>query len=134
MQAINRTTLVAYVARDPELRFLSDETQVCVFAVATNDRRRAAAGNYLLFTTWFKIIATGDLAERAHKRLRKGNLVYVEGRLRVTEYFDKNEDLRCWIEVMADKVELIPRATAQEESEMGITQPAKSRARSGGAA
>src|SRR5262245_26918892 len=87
--SFNKITIVGYLGRDPELRYTPQGTAVCNFSVATTEKRRNARGETEEHTIWFRVAAWGRQAEVAAEYLAKGRQVYVEGRLRLEEYTDR---------------------------------------------
>ncbi len=105
--SFNKITLVGNLGRDPELRYTPQGTPVCSFTMATNERRKDRAGESQDVTTWFKITLWGRQAETAAQYLTKGRPVYIEGRLRVEEWTDKDGRQRHTLEVNATDMQFI---------------------------
>ncbi|HYO62839.1 MAG TPA: single-stranded DNA-binding protein [Pyrinomonadaceae bacterium] len=105
--SFNKLTVVGNLGRDPELRFTPQGTPVCTFSVASNERRKGGAGEPQDITTWFRITVWGKQAETVSKYLTKGRSVYVEGRLHVEEWTDKEGKTRHTLEVNATDVQFI---------------------------
>jgi single-strand DNA-binding protein len=129
--SFNKITIVGYLGRDPELRYTPQGTAVCKLSVATTERRRAASGENEEFTTWFRVTVWGRQAELANEYLGKGRQVYIEGRLRLEEYADREGNPRISPEVNAtdlqflgqrgDAMEQIDGAEKKVEMEAGNT-------------
>lgn len=105
--SFNRIVLVGNLGRDPELRYTPQGTPVCSFTMATNERRRDKAGESQDVTTWFRVTLWGRQAETASQYLTKGRPIYVEGRLRVEEWTDKDNRSRYTLEVHATDMQFI---------------------------
>lgn len=105
--SFNRIILVGNLGRDPELRYTPQGTPVCSFTLATNERRKDRAGENQDVTTWFRITLWGRQAETASQYLSKGRPVYIEGRLRVEEWTDKDGKQRHTLEVHATDMQFI---------------------------
>ncbi len=88
--SFNRIILVGNLGRDPELRYTPQGTPVCSFSMATNERRKDKTGEMQDQTTWFRVTLWGRQAETASQYLSKGRPVYIEGRLRVEEWTDRD--------------------------------------------
>jgi single-strand DNA-binding protein len=101
--SFNKIIVVGNLGRDPELRYTAQGTPVCSFSVATNDRN----GEMQDHTTWFRITLWNRLAETASQYLQKGKQVYIEGRLRVEEYVDRDGKPRHSLEVFATDMHFI---------------------------
>jgi single-strand DNA-binding protein len=105
--SFNKIILVGNLGRDPELRYTPQGTPVCSFTVATNEKRKDRAGETQDFTTWFRVTLWGRQAETASQYLTKGRPVYIEGRLRLEEYTDREGNKRHSLEVNATDIHFI---------------------------
>ena len=105
--SFNKITIVGYLGRDPELRYTPQGTAVCNFSVATTEKRKNARGEMEEHTIWFRVTAWGRQAEVANEYLAKGRQVYVEGRLRLEEYTDREGNLRLSAEVNASDIHFL---------------------------
>ena len=105
--SFNKIILVGNLGRDPELRYTAQGTPVCSFSMATNERRKDRNGEMQDQTTWFRITLWNRLAETASQYLQKGKQVYIEGRLRVEEYVDRDGKPRHSLEVFATDMHFI---------------------------
>lgn len=105
--SFNKIILVGNLGRDPELRYTPQGTPVCSFTLATNERRKDRAGETQDVTTWFRVTLWGRQAETASQYLTKGRPVYVEGRLRVEEWTDRDGKARHTLEVHATDMQFI---------------------------
>lgn len=107
MASFNKITIVGYLGRDPEIRYLPDGTAVCNFSVATTEKRKDRSGETQESTIWFKINVWGKQADAANQYLTKGRQVYVEGRLSQQEYTDRDGNRRTSLEVRATDVQFL---------------------------
>lgn len=105
--SFNRIIIVGNLGRDPELRYTAQGTPVCTFSMAINDRRKDRNGETQDHTTWFRITLWHRLAETASQYLQKGRQVYIEGRLRVEEYVDRDGKPRHSLEVFATDMQFL---------------------------
>jgi single-strand DNA-binding protein len=105
--SFNKIIIVGNLGRDPELRYTPQGTPVCSFSVATNEKRKTASGEVQDTTTWFRVTLWNKQAENASKYLTKGRPVYIEGRLRVEEYTDREGKTRQSLEVTATDMQFI---------------------------
>ena len=124
--SFNKIILVGNLGRDPELRYTSQGTPVCSFSMATNERRKDKTGEFQDHTTWFRVTLWGRQAETASQYLQKGRSVYIEGRLRVEEWTDRDGKPHQTLEVHATDMQFIGSAARSEE-------PVAERAASAGA-
>jgi single-strand DNA-binding protein len=107
MASFNRIVIVGNLGRDPELRYTAQGTPVCTFSLATNERRKDRNGEMQDQTTWFRVTLWNRQAETASQYLQKGRQVYIEGRLRVEEYIDRDGKPRHSLEVTATDMQFI---------------------------
>lgn len=114
--SFNKITIVGNLGRDPELRYTPQGNAVCNFSVATNEKRKDKAGDLQDVTTWFRITLWGKQAENASKYLTKGSPIYVEGRLRVEEWTDRDGGQRYTLEVQATDMQFISSGTRSDDS------------------
>ncbi len=112
--SFNKIILVGNLGKDPELRYTPQGTPVCSFTVATNEKRKDRAGETQDFTTWFRVTLWGRQAETASQYLTKGRPVYVEGRLRLEEWTDRDGKQRYTLEVHATDMQFIGGGRAEE--------------------
>jgi single-strand DNA-binding protein len=105
--SFNKIIVVGNLGRDPELRYTPQGNAVCNFSMATNEKRRGRDGEMQDVTTWFRITLWGKQAENASKYLTKGSPVYIEGRLRVEEWSDRDGKNRYTLDVHATDMQFI---------------------------
>lgn len=115
--SFNKIILVGNLGRDPELRYTPDGTPVCTFSLATNEKRRdRATGENNDVTTWFRVTLWRRQAEVASQYLTRGKPVYIEGRLRVEEYTDRDGKTRHSLEVTATDMQFIGSARGGDDA------------------
>jgi len=105
--SFNKIIVVGNLGRDPELRYTPQGVAVCSFSMATNAKRRNKSGELQDITTWFKITLWREKAETAAKYLTKGSTVYIEGRLRIEEWTDRDNNNRYTLDVQATDMQFI---------------------------
>ena len=105
--SFNKITVVGNLGRDPELRYTPQGNAVCNFSMATNEKKRDKSGESQDVTTWFRITLWGKQAENASKYLTKGSSVYIEGRLRVEEWSDRDGKSRFTLDVHATDMQFL---------------------------
>ena len=114
--SFNKIILVGNLGRDPELRYTPQGTPVCSFSLATNERRKDRnTGENNDITTWFRVTLWGRQAETASQYLQRGRPVYIEGRLRVEEYTDRDGNKRHSLEVNATDMQFISAGGGRSE-------------------
>lgn len=83
---INKVILIGNLGKDPELRHTSSGAAVTSFSVATSESYKDKAGEWQNLTEWHNIVLWNEAAERAEKQLKKGDKVYIEGKLKTDKY------------------------------------------------
>ena len=106
---VNKVTLIGNLGRDPEVRHFENGSMVAKFPVATNENYRDKSGEWQTVTEWHDIVAWRALAERAERSLKKGSLVYIEGKLTHRKYQDKDGIERYVTEVVANTFRLLEK-------------------------
>jgi single-strand DNA-binding protein len=114
--SFNKIIIVGNLGRDPELRYTPQGDAVCNFSVAVNDKKRDKTGELQDTTTWFRITLWRRQAENASKYLTKGSPIYVEGRLKVEEWTDRDGNNRYTLEVQATDMQFIGSARGDDSA------------------
>jgi single-strand DNA-binding protein len=113
--SFNKIIVVGNLGRDPEMRYTPQGTPLCTFSLASNERRKTSTGEQQDITTWFRVKVWGKQAEAVSKYLAKGRSVYVEGRLHVEDWTDREGKPRYTLEVTATEVHFIDSARGDTE-------------------
>jgi len=98
---INKVTLVGNLGQDPEIRNLENGAKVAKFSVATNENYQDKSGEWKKITEWHNVVAWRGLADSAERNLKKGGMVYVEGKLTTRKWQDQNGNDRYSTDVVA---------------------------------
>ena len=101
MSGLNKVMLIGRLGRDPEIRYSTNNTPICNFSLATSDRVRRG-DTYEEKTEWHRIVLFGNQAENASKFLKKGSLVFVDGKIQTRTYQDKEGNERNVVEIIAN--------------------------------
>jgi single-strand DNA-binding protein len=108
MASLNKAIIIGHLGKDPESRFMSDGSQVCNFSVATSDTwKDKNSGEKKEATEWHRINAFGKLAEICAQYLKKGSLVYLEGKITTRKWKDKEGVDRYSTEIRADTMTML---------------------------
>ena len=121
--SFNKIILVGNLGRDPELRYTPQGDAVCSFSLATNERKKDKSGEFQEVATWFKITLWRRLAENASKYLSKGSPVYIEGRLQVEEWTDRDGKDRFTLGVQATDMHFISAGRGEGGGEYSGSGP-----------
>lgn len=116
----NKAFVLGNVTRDPEMRTTPGGQNVCSFGIATNRVWKDQSGQQQRAAEFHNIVAWGRLAEIANQYLKKGSLVFIEGRIQTRSWQDKNSgEKRFRTEIVAETMQLGPRGTGGGAGEAG---------------
>lgn len=116
MPALNRVQLIGRLGKDPETRFTPTGKKVCTFSLAVDRRWKTAEGEPRAAADWFNIEAWGRLGEVSQQYLKKGRLVYLEGRLQ-TDRYEQGGEMRYFTKVIARQMQILERHAEEPEAE-----------------
>jgi len=124
MASVNRVIVLGNLGRDPEIRYTSDERAIANLSLATSSRYKdKSSGELKEQTEWHKIVLYNRLAEVAREYLKKGQSVYVEGRLQTRKWQDQNGQDRYTTEIVGDNMQMLgSRTGASSEASSSITR------------
>ena len=98
------TTIIGNLTRDPELKFLGNDSTVVKLSVAVNRKTKGRDGEWNETTSYFNVSAFGTLAENSADSLHKGNRVIVTGRLEQRSWDKEDGTKGTAIELIADAI------------------------------
>ena len=113
MPALNRVQLMGRLGKDPEGKFTPTGKKVTHFSVAISNRWKSKEGEAKEYTEWVNVEAWGRLGEVCQEYLKKGSLIFVEGRLKTDRYEDKGET-RYYTKVVALAMQMLDRKPSDE--------------------
>ena len=103
-RGLNKVIIIGHLGRDPEMRYTPSGRPVTTFSVATSRSWHSADGERHEETEWFNIVAWGSLAEICNQHLRKGQQVYIEGRLQTRRWEDAEGNKHFTTELVAKEM------------------------------
>ncbi|RLC66251.1 MAG: single-stranded DNA-binding protein [Chloroflexi bacterium] len=103
-RSLNKVMVIGNVGRDPEMRYIPSGKPVTSFSVATTRSWTNSDGERCEETEWFNVVAWGSLAEICKQHLRKGEQVYIEGRLQTRSWEDHEGRKRFRTELVASEM------------------------------
>lgn len=115
--SVNKVILIGNVGRDPEVRYLNTGVAVANFSLATTERGYTSATGTVIpdRTEWHNIVIWGKQAETVEKYVKKGDKLWIEGKIRTRSYADKSGIQRYVVEIFADNMEMLtPKGTSQQ--------------------
>lgn len=107
--AVNKVILVGNVGKDPDTRYLDENTPVCKFPLATSEVYRNRDGEKIEQTEWHNIVLWRGLAKVAEQYVKKGSQLFIEGRIRSRSYDDKDGIKRYITEIVGDNMQMLGR-------------------------
>src|ERR1041385_3299211 len=105
--SVNKVILVGRLGRDPETRYTGGGQAVANFSVATDETYKDRAGERQKRTEWHRIVVWGKQAEIAQQYLRKGSLLYLEGRIQTRQWDDREGQKRTSTEIVVTNFRML---------------------------
>jgi len=125
--SLNKVILIGNLGQDPEARFTPQGTAVTNLSIATNESWKDQSGEMQDRTEWHRVVMYGRMAETATEYMKKGQMVYVEGRLHTREWEDQNQIKRKTTEIRCDNFTMLGRRseapTGQSQGSMSPSSP-----------
>ncbi len=113
MRGINKTILVGNAGKDPEYKELADGTPVVKLSLATTEVYRLKDNRVQADTQWHTVIAWRGLAGLINRYVKKGSLLYVEGKIRYRKYEDREGQTRVVCEIIASEVVMLEKKSVE---------------------
>lgn len=105
---LNKAQIIGRVGRDPEMRYSTTGEPIASFSVATSERYKdKATGNAVEKTEWHNVTAFKRLAEIIGEYVKKGSLVYIEGKLNTRKWQDKDGQDRYTTGIVANEMKML---------------------------
>lgn len=104
---INKVILVGRVGKDPEFRNLDNDRSIARFTLATNETYKNKSGEKVTNTEWHNLVVWRAQAEYANKYIKKGALIYVEGKIRSRTWDDKDGIKRYTTEIEVENIQIL---------------------------
>ncbi|MBC5994723.1 single-stranded DNA-binding protein [Pontibacter cellulosilyticus] len=132
MASVNKVILIGNLGKDPEVRHLEGGVAVARFPLATSETFKDKSGQRQEKTEWHNVVLWRGLAEVAEKYLKKGQSVFIEGKIRTSQYQDKEGNQRYSTEIVADSMTMLGGRGDSGNGSGDYQQSASSSASSGG--
>lgn len=116
MAQFNQVTVIGRLGRDPELSYTPNGKPVTKFSIAVDQGKEQKP-------MWLNIVCWNELAERMNQFLYKGAPTFVQGRLQVRSYEDKQKVERVSIEIIASTVQLLEKARSMASPSSNESDP-----------
>ncbi len=110
--SVNKVILIGNLGKDPEVRHLESGVGVANFSLATSETYKdRKTGERVSQTEWHNVVLWRGLADVAEKYLKKGDKIYIEGKLRTRSWQDQQGNNRYTTEIIADNMTMLGKAT-----------------------
>jgi|SRR5690606_15090087 len=120
-KGVNKVIIVGNVAKDIEVKYMPDGTAVVNMIIVTSEKwKDKNTGEDVERPEWHRIVMYRKLAEIAEKYVKKGIKLYLEGKLRTTEYEDKNNIKRYATNIVADEMQMLTFPSDSEQKNKNI--------------
>jgi len=119
-RGLNKVMIIGHLGRDPEMRYTPSGRPVTTFSVATSRSWKSSEGERRTETEWFNIVAWGSLAEICNQYLKKGQQVYIQGRLQTRRWEDDDGNKRSTTEVVAREMIMLGDRRDRKEDEQEV--------------
>ena len=126
MSGVNKVILLGNLGKDPEVRYLDNGVAVANFSLATTENYKNKQGERVSQTEWHNVVFWRGLAEVAEKYLKKGDSIYLEGKIRTRKWEDKEGNTRYSTEVLADNMTMLGKKNSQVSDSQQLTSNEKS--------
>ena len=127
MASINKVILIGNLGKDPEVRHFENGGSIARFSIATSESYiKKDTDEKVTQTEWHTVVTRGGLAAKVvEPYLKKGNSVYVEGKIKTRSWEDKNGETRYTTEIFCDKLELLGKKSDNNTSELSKSSTEK---------
>ncbi|WP_158998706.1 single-stranded DNA-binding protein [Pigmentibacter ruber] len=122
MSGVNKVILVGRLGQEPDMRSTTSGQQVCTLSIATSETW-TKDGNKEERTEWHRVVLWGRQAELAHKYLKKGRLVYIEGKLQTRSWQDQQGQKRYTTEIVANNMQFLESMNSNQGRDMNDIPP-----------
>ena len=107
MAGVNKVILIGNLGADPEIRNLPSGSSVANFNIATSENYTNKNGERVTQTEWHRVECWDKLAEICEKYLKKGQSVFIEGKIRTEEWQDKDGNTRYTTKIRAQNMTML---------------------------
>ena len=107
MSGVNRVILLGRVGRDPEIRVLEGGKKVANFTIATSETYKDKKGEKQEVTEWHNCVFWGPIVDVIEKHVKKGQQLYIEGKLRTRSYEDKEGVKKYVTEILGNSLQML---------------------------
>ena len=121
--SVNKVILIGRLGKDPEMRYTATNDAIARFSIATGEKYKDKPGNPIEKTEWHNIVMFGKLAEIAGQYLKKGSLIFVEGKIQSKKYKDKQGIERVSYEIICHEMKMLSSKDENAQNTPQTPQP-----------
>jgi len=111
---VNKVILVGRVGKDPDLKYTPKGEAVANLSVATDEQWKDKSGEKVQRTEWHKIVTFGKQAEICGEYLKKGSLVFIEGKIQTRSWEDKDGVKKYTTEIVSNTMKMLEGKKAEK--------------------
>ena len=114
---LNKVMLIGRLGKDPEIKYTSSEVAVVTLNMATNTSYKSQDGEIVEKTEWHRVVIWRKTAEMISQYAKKGDLVYIEGKLATRSWDDKDGNKQYMTEIQAEQVQILQFSQTYEQEQ-----------------
>lgn len=123
--SVNKVILIGRLGKDPEIKYPQADVALAKFSLATNEVYRNKGGDWTELTEWHNIVCWRNTAKYAENTLRKGLLVYIEGKLQTRKWTDPDGKPNSITEIVAENIRRLERTEQTGGNQGNYNKPAE---------
>lgn len=105
--SVNKVILIGNVGKDPESRSFENGDKMTTFSIATTESYKNKSGERVKNTEWHSIVCFKNVSDIVDKYVKKGDMIYIEGKLKTRTWEDKNGSKHYTTEINADTIRML---------------------------
>ncbi len=114
---LNKVMLIGRLGKDPEIKYTNSEVAVVTLNMATNTSYKSQDGEIVQKTEWHRVVIWRKTAEMISQYAKKGDLVYIEGKLATRSWDDKDGNKQYMTEIQAEQVQILQYSQTYEQEQ-----------------
>jgi single-strand DNA-binding protein len=123
-RGVNKVILIGRLGKDPEMRYMPNGNAVANFTMATSEAwKDKNTGEQAEKTEWHRIVAFRKLAEIIGQYVKKGSMIYIEGKLQTRKWQDQSGQDKYTTEIIADQMQMLGDKGQQTAPKQEAPQP-----------
>lgn len=123
MSNVNKAIIIGRLGQDPDIRHTQSGQAVANLSVATSERYKDKSGQQQEQTEWHRVTLWSKLGEIAQQYLKKGDLVYIEGKLKTRKWTDKDGQDRYTTEIIGSELRMLGGKSESNTTQQSYQQP-----------